>query len=215
MQNVHSLVATLPDDMQQLADAFRRRFKSRRVGTLMSDISAMDAGKPSHEHILPKDIDRETRNLLERWKGRQPDYSKLDAPCQGHYLKRCEHRGGELKPRTAAFGDSLVIVGNATNWRAAQIEALLDIRLYPSGVETHHTVVKVSYFPELSAGDGLHDPYRRFQNTGRLFYAEDEGLSREVVSVEEILCHFAMTPGVCSDTIPKSHIHALPLIRVR
>jgi len=181
----------------------------------MSDISATDTSNHSHEHYSPRDIDRETRDLLEEWKDRRPNYSKLDTPHRAHYLKRWEHRGGELKPRTAAFGDSLVIVGDETNWRAAQIEALLDIRLYPSGVKTHHTVAKVSYFLELSARDGLHDPYRSFQNTGRIFYTHDKGLSREVVSVEEILCHFAMTPDVCSDTIPKGHIHVLPLIRVR
>ena len=215
MQNLHGLVATLPDDLRQLADAFRHRFKPRRAGTLMSDISAMDTSEGPHEPFLPRDVDRETRDLLGEWKGRQPNYSKLDTPYRAHYLKRCEHRGGELKPRMAAFGDSLVVVGDDTNWRAARIDALLDIRVYPSGVETHHTVAKVSYFSELSTGDGLHDPYRRFQNTGRVFYSEDEGLGRGIVSVGEILCHFALTPDVCSDTIRKGHIHALPLIRVR
>jgi len=215
MQNVHNLVEILPDDSQQLADAFYRRFKPQRVGTLMSDILATGAGDHSHEQYSPRDIDRDTRDLLEEWKGRRSNYSKLDTPYQAHYLRRCEYRGGELKPRTAAFGDSLVIVGNETNWRAAEIEALLDIRLYPSGMETHHTVAKVSYFSELSATDELHDPYRRFQNTGRIFYTQDGMLSRGVVSIEEVLCHFAMTPNVCSDTIPRGHIHALPLIRVR
>ena len=217
MQNVRSLVNILPEDSRQLADAFRHRFKPRGVGTLISDISAMDTNRHSHEQVLPREIDRETWGLLEEWKGRQPGYSKIETPRRARYLKRYEHRGYELKPGMTALGDSLVIVGDDANWRAAQVEALLDVRLYPSGVEKHHTVAKVSYFSELSRRDGLYDPYRRFQNTGtrRIFYAEHKGLNKGVVSVEEILCHFAMTPEVCSDTIPRKHLHAIPLIRVR
>lgn len=213
MQNVHNLVATLPDDSQQLVDAFRRRFKPQKIGTFMSDISAMDPDRHSHGRYTPRDIDQGTRSLLEEWKGRHTNYSTLDTPYQAHYLKRCGYRGGELKPRTSAFGDSLIVVGKETNWRAAQIEAIFDVKLYPGGVETRHTVAEISYFSELSARDRSYDPYRHFQDTGRVFYAE-EG-DRGVISIGEILCHFAMTPGVCSGKIGKKHIHALPIIRVR
>ena len=210
-------MALLPDDTRQLAEAFRRRFRPEGVGTLMSDISAMSTTECSRENFSPRGINRETRRLVGRWMGRQPNYSKLDTPTQANYLKRHEHKGGELKPWRSAFGDSLVIVGDHTAWRAARIEALLDIRLYPSRVETYHTVAEVQYFAELSEEDALHDPYRRSQNAGRVVYAEDErtNSNKEVVSIDRILCHFAMTPDVCSDAISKRHVHALPLLRVR
>ena len=214
MQNLHSLIDLLPDGIQQLAGAFRRRFKSRRVGTLMSDISAMDSTKCAREQSPLQDIDRETRGFLGEWMRRQPNYSKFKTPIRAEYLKKWEHQGAELKPKWRAFGDSLVVIGDHATWRAAQIETLLDIRLYPSGVETHHTVAKVRYFAELSEKDALRDPYRRSRNTGRIFY--EDGMENEgVVSIDQILCHFAMTPNVCSYAIPKGHIHALPLFRVR
>lgn len=181
----------------------------------MSDISAIGTTERAHEIFFPQDIDRETQDLLGGWMRRQPNYSNLDAPTQASYLKRHEYQGAELKPMRSAFGDSLVIIGAHPTWRAAQIELLLDIRLYPSRVETHHTVAKVQYFAELSERDALHDPYRRSQSAGRVFYAEDESADKEVVSVDQISCHFAMTPDVCSGAIPRGHVHVLPLLRVR
>ena len=214
-QNLHSLIDLLPNGIQQLAEAFRRRFKSGRVGTLMSDISAMDLIESAREQSPLQDIDGETRCFLGEWMRQQPNYSKFETPTRAEYLKKWEYQGAELKPKWRAFGDSLVIIGDyATTWRAAQIETLLDIRLYPSGVETHHTVAKVRYFAELSERDALHDPYRRSGNTGRVFY-EDGMENKEVVSIDQISCHFAMTPNVCSSAIHKGHIHALPLFRVR
>ena len=214
MQNLHGLIALLPDGTRQLAEAFHRRFKPGRVGTLMSDISAMDITECVHEQSSLRDIDQETRVSLGEWIRQQPSYSKFETPTRANYLKKCEYQGAELKPKWRAFGDSLVIIGDHATWRAAQIETLLDIRLYPSGVETHHTVAKVRYFAELSEKDASHDPYRRSRNTGRIFY-EDERVDEEVVSIDRVLCHFAMTPNVCSYAIPKGHIHALPLLRVR
>ena len=208
-------MALLPESARELVETFHRRFKLGRVGTLMSDIYAMDATDRARERFSPQDIDQETRNLLGEWMRRQPNYSKLSTPTQANYLKKHEHRGAELQPERTAFGDSLVIIGDHVTWRAAQIETLLDIRLYPSRVGTYHTVTKVRYFAELSEKDALHDPYRRSRDTGRIFYAEGEKADKEVVSIDQILCHFAMTPDVRSDAISRGHIHALPLIRVR
>lgn len=211
MQNLHGLVALLPDDTQQLVNAFRRRFKPGRMGTLLSDISAMDTSEFDREDLPPQGTDQETRSLLGEWMHKQRSYSKLSTPTQASYLRKCEHHGVELKPKQIGFGDSLVILGDHASWKAAQIEALLGVRLYPSGAETYHTVAKIRYFAELSQEDALRDPYRRFQNTGRVFY-EAEWANKEVVSVDRILCHFAMTPNVCSGAILKAHIHALPLV---
>lgn len=179
----------------------------------MSDMSAMETTEPIPANP-PRDLDRETVSLLREWKRTQPAYSKLSDPRQASHLGKYEHSGAVLKPKRVAFGDSLVIVGDRTNWRAAQIEALFDITLYPSGVERRHTLAKVVYFSELSAKDASHDPYRRFGNAGRVLYAQDEDSHEAVISVGEILCHFAMTSGVCT-AISRGHIHALPLIQVR
>ena len=210
-------MALLPDGIHQLVEAFRRRFKPGMVGTLMSDISAMGMTETARERFSPREIDRETQILVGEWMRRQPDYSRLDAPTQANCLKRHEHQGAELKPKRSAFGDSLVIIGDHAAWRAASIELLLEIRLYPSRVETHRTVAKIQYFAELSESDALHDPYRRSRSTGRVFYSEGERSTnlKEVVSIEQILCHFAMTPNVCSGAISRGHMHALPLLRVR
>lgn len=213
MQNLHSLIPLLSDDSPQMVEAFNRCFKPRRVGTLMSDMSAMETTEPTHANP-PKDLDRETINLLREWKRTQPGYSKLSEPQQAGDLTKYEHRGTELKPKRIAFGDSLVIVGDRTDWRAAQIESLFDVTLYPSGVETHHTLAKVVYFSELSAKDALSDPYRRFPNAGRILYTQDKDSGKMILSVNEILCHFAMTPDVCK-SISEDHIHALPLVQVR
>ena len=214
-QNLHSLVALLPDGTQQLVEAFRRRFEPGRVGTLMSDMLAMNTTERARDRFSSQDIDRETRSLLGEWMRRQPNYSKLDTPTQANYLRKHEHRGAELRPKRTALGDSLVIVGDRVAWRAAQIETLFEIRLYPLRVEARHTVATVRYFAELSEEDTLYDPYRRSRNSGRVFYTEGERANREVISADQILCHFAMTPGVCSDAISRGHMHALPLLRVR
>lgn len=181
----------------------------------MSDMWAMGTPSRNHDVTPPRDLDPETRDLLKDWKRRQPDYSRLSTPVQANHLKKFEHRGAELKPMGVSSRDSLVIIGSDTRWRAARLEVLFSVRLYPSGVERCHTLAKVIYFSELSGEDSLHDPYRRFRNTGRVFYVEEEGATKAVVSVDEILCQFAMTYGVCSDTIPKGHVHILPLTRVR
>lgn len=214
-QNLHGLITVLPDGARQLVEAFHRRFKPGRVGTLMSDVLATNTTERVRERFSPQDIDHETQRLLGVWMKKQPNYSKLDVPTWASYLKKHEHRGAELRPKRTALGDSLVVIGNHTTWRAAQIETLLDIRLYPSRAETYHTVAKVQYFSELCGADLRHDPYRRFHNVGRIFYADDERADKEVVSIEQILCHFAMTLGVCSRGISRRHIHALPLLRVR
>ena len=213
MQSLRWLMPLLSDGFPQLIEAFNRRFKPGRVGTLMSDMSAMETVEPTHTNPPPRDLDRETITLLRGWKRTQPGYSKLGDPRQASHLRRYEHRGAELKPKRVAFGDSLVIVGDRTHWRAAQIETLFDLTLYPSGVEKRHILAKVAYFAELSTEDALHDPYRRFGNAGRVLYTQDENSGKGVLSVDEILCHFAMTPGVCN-AIAKEHIHALPLIQV-
>lgn len=213
IQGLHSLVSSLPNDSQQLIEAFHHRFRPRKVGTLMTDTLAMDT--PSHDHDgTPKDLDRETVNLLRRWKHRHPDYSRLSTPSRAHHLKKFGHHGMELKPVGVSSKDSLVIIEDDTRWRAARLQALLNVKLYPFGVERCYTLAKVIYFSELSEGDSLHDPYRRFRNAGRVFYAEDERGAGDVVSVDEILCQFGLTHGVCSEAIPKAHVHVLPLIRV-
>lgn len=181
----------------------------------MTDMLAMGASARRHNGTPPKDLDLETRNLLRSWKHREPDYSRLGTPFQAHHLKRFEHRGAELKPMGVSSTDSLVIVGNDTHWRAARLEALFSVKLSPSGVERCHTLAKVVYFAELSDEDSPQDPYRRFRSMGRVFYAEDERANKDVVSIDEILCRFAMTHGVCSDTISRGHVHVLPLVRVR
>jgi len=214
MQSLHGLIPLLLDDSSHLIEAFNRRFKPRRVGTLMSDMSTTETAEPIHTNSSPVDLDRETIGLLREWRRTQQGYLKLSDPRQASHLRKYDHCGGELKPKRVAFGDSLVVVGVKTHWRAAQIEALFDIRLYPSGVEKHHTLAKVVYFPELSPKDALHDPYRRFPDAGRVFYTWDEDSVKAVLSVDEILCHFAMTPDVCG-AIPKGHAHVLPLIQVR
>lgn len=214
-QNLHGLMALLPNGTRELVEAFHRRFKPGRVGTLMSDISSMNTAERVREKFSPRDMDEETRNLLGEWMRRQPNCSKLDTPTQANYLKKHEHQGAELKPKRTAFGDSLVIIGDHVTWRAAQIEMLLDIRLYPSRVETYFTVARVQYFAELSEKDALYDPYRRSRDAGRIFYAEGGRANREVVSINQILCHFAMTPDVRSDAISRGHVHILPLLRVR
>ena len=215
MQGIHSLVPLLPDGSQELIEAFYNRFKSRRVGTLMVDMLAMDGPNNDRDGGPPKNLDPETRDLLRNWKERQPNYSRLSTPSKAHHLKKFGHRGMELKPGRVSSKDSLVVVGDDRNWRAARIEALFSIRLYPSGVEKSHTLAKVTYFSELSREDALRDPYRRFRNAGRVFYAENKRGTKDVVSDDEILCQFAMTRGVCTDTIPEDHVHVLPLIRVR
>ena len=211
MQRLHGLIPLLPDGSQQLIEVFNHRFKPRRVGTLIFDTLAM--GAPSHNHgwSSPKDLDQETKGLLRGWKHRQPGYSRISTPSQANHLKKFEHRGMELKPMGVSSRDSLVIIGDDTNWQAVRLETLFSIRIYPSGVEKRHTLAKVIYFSELSGEDSSHDPYRHFRNTGRIFYAEDERAAKGVVSVDEIRCRFAMTYGVCSDTIPSGHVHVLPL----
>lgn len=214
MQGLHSLVPLLPDGSQRLIEAFHRRFKPRKVGTLMSDMLSMDA--PGYiPNGTPEVLDPETRNLLRDWKCRQPDYSWLSTPFQARHLKKFEHRGAELKPMRASTRDCLVIVGDHARWRAARLESLFSVRLNLAGVERCHTLAKVIYFAELSGEDSPHDPYRRFRNTGRVFYAEGEREDKGVVPIDDILCHFAMTDGVCSDTISRGHVHVLPLTRVR
>ena len=215
MQGLHASIPLLPDGSQQLIEAFHCRFKPKMVGTLMTDMLAVGTSACRQNGTSPEDLDTETRDLLRGWKHRQPGYSRLCTPFQAHQLKRFEHRGMELKPTGVSSRDSLVIVGNDTNWRAARLEALFDIKLNPFGVESCQTLAKVIYFAELSNEDSLQDPYRRFRNMGRVFYAEDERAVKDVVSIDEILCRFAMTRDVCSDTISRGHIHALPLVRVR
>ena len=214
MQNLYGLIPLLSDNSSQLVEAFNRRFKPGRVGTLMADVAAAETSEPIYANPAPRDLDRETVGLLREWKHTQPGYSKLSDPRQAGHLKKYNYRGDELKPKGVAFGDSLIVTGDRSHWRAAQIEALFDITLYPSGVEKHHILAKVAYFPELSAEDALHDPYRRFTNAGRVVYTQNEDSDKAVLSVDKILCHFAMTPDICG-AIPKKHIHALPLIQVR
>lgn len=214
MQSLHGLMPLLSGDSPQLIGAFDRRFKPGKVGTLLSDMSAMETTEPIHVELPSRDLDQEVVNLLRQWKRKQPGYSKLSDPQQAKHFRRYDHCGAELKPKSVAFGDSLVIIGDKTHWRAAQIEMLFGITLYPSGTEKHHTLAKVVYFPELSTEDASHDQYRRFRNAGRVLYARDEDSGKAVIVVDEILCHFAMTTDVCK-SISKGHIHTLPLIQVR
>lgn len=174
----------------------------------MSDAIATEEVPATHETDPSARLEEETIRLLRVWKSRQSELLDVDVPNYGHLRKKIMHHGMSLMPGKTSFNDSLVILGNSESWRAAQIESLFDIVVYPCGDKRSYTLCKVKYFMELADCDLSGDVYRRNPNAGRVF--SSEALEKGVVSVDRILCHFAMTPDVLSN-ISRPHMHALPL----
>jgi len=208
-QNLHALIMNLPENLQTMADSFRLTFRPVRKGTLASDAMAADEMPNTDEVTFKTSLEAQTVELLGIWKSQQPELSKIDVPQQGFIRRKVTRPGTDIMPEKLSFSDSLVVLGDAEDWCAAQIESIFDIVVYPHGEKRVYTLCKLKYFTELSGKDISEDLYRRHTNIGRVFYMRSS--SKAVVSVKQVSSHFCMTPDVFSN-ISAPHMHALPLV---
>lgn len=207
-QNLHAFIHNLPENLRVMVDSFRLTFRPVRKGTLASDAMAADETQDTDKVTLKTNLETQTTELLGIWKTQQPELSRVDVPQQGFIRRRVTHLGTDLMPEKYSFSDSLVVLGSPEDWRAAQIECIFDIVVYPHGKKQVYTLCKVKYFTELSGNDLFEDIYRRHTNIGRVFYIQTK--SKAVVSVKQISSHFCMTSDVLA-SVSVPHMHALPL----
>lgn len=198
-------------------------------------------GGPAPSSLLPDQLNKPVTTWMTR---QFDDNTMRTPPARWIPLNAVDHLGATYKPRKRSRGDSLVLIGTHDDWKPAQIFRIFTINLYPTGHRQTFTLLQIRLFPELSLADAGNDRYRKFHSAGRIYYnpdgdqteqgvsqkpksripdglpkvvpmkTEEEFLNTEIIGIEELLCHFAMTPAV-SKEISRSHIHVLQIDRVR
>jgi len=223
--------------LEKLAKAFTQHFRSKEIGTLRSDMQAFESS-PEYPQTVDqnqpnamKKLDNLICKLLqvyEEEKAQQGTQDGVHAETSNVQSWRQVVRLGVKHDKFSRHGvsfstlnhiqqDSYVAVGKKVpnDWQAGRI---LSIFTYthrgptPALVGHTETYFVLQKFEELMEVDEIHDPYRKHPFIGgRLYY--DKVKDPELVSQEEILCHFAYTPFKHS-SIALPCIHALPLDRV-
>lgn len=208
------------------------------MGTLMSDMRSFESAPQSmdqHQPNAAKLLDRPICELLQVYEERKAQQGTgirglSNSPLAGTDVQSWRQvvRLGIKHDKLSRYGvsfstinrvpqDSYVAVGRKVpdDWHAGRI---LSIFTYthkgptPELVGHTETYFVVQKYEELTQMDAMHDPYRRLPFIGgRLYY--DKVKDPELVTPEEILCHFARTPFEHPD-IASPCIHALPLDRV-
>lgn len=203
--------------MDSLYNVFKQTFDSDHRGTRINDILA--AGQSdiitTPGSRLSEPIPAAFEPLLRArhgWRKHEPTPSVVS-------LSKVIRNGLIFKPhigKTGALttGDSHVILSDAVmrEWHPARIESIFTLK---NKFVSSQIFFLVRRFDSLSDKDSIHDHYREFPIVGgRIFYSHlpDE---YALVTLDEIKCHFALTPDVCSNAIRTPHIHVLPLDRVR
>lgn len=222
---------TLPPAVRQLIPTFVHSFQSDTRGTLLAEILAQGPSESQSEHsssnghtrfktsdyaLLPDDIIKLLRGRL------TTDYS-----LAGHQdwtgfinpyvvrLNSLEDRGALYKVSDYYPGDSNVIFTGLIpgQWRAGQIARIFRYEQSHEGFKFVKNYLVVREFAPLTRQDSRLDPYRNFPVAGgQLFYNAFKP-EMQLLTVEDVLCHFAMLPRHLLGGSVKC-VHILPLDRV-
>lgn len=221
----------LNSSLERLVTAFAQHFGAKEMGTLMSDMRAFESSPQSmdqHQSKNAEKLDRLICELLQAYETGSGVHGLGNSAGTNVQSWRQAVRLGIKHENFSRYGvsfsatnrvqqDSYVAVGRRVpdDWHAAHI---LSIFTYThkgptwelmGHTETYFVVQK---YEELTPMDATRDPYRKFPVIGgRLYY--DKVKAPELVTPEEILCHFAYTPFEHPHIAPAC-IHALPLDRV-
>jgi hypothetical protein len=213
-QQLRALISkqSLPPALHPLVDLFKSCFQPKMRGTLFTDISAFTASAhpPSASREYPLTL--EVRSGLLSWFS--DNQLQMHVPYNATPIKSILHRGASYKPAKVSKGDSNVLIENVPgDWRAARIHSIFTVKAFEGQIQENRTFIAVQKFARLSSADAVHDLYRRYPLVGGRIYYDELHPKIEVVMLDEITAHFAMTPQVCSK-IKRPHIHVLPLDRV-
>ena len=240
-QRLRGIINTfgLNSKLEKLVAAFTQHFGSKETGTLMSDMQAFESSPQTVDLHQPEDakqrLDRCISELLQayeerkaqEWTGSGLSSSALagtntlpwrQAIRLGFKHDKFRRYGVSFSTFDRVRQDSYVAVGRKVpdDWHAGRI---LSIFTYthrgptPELVGYTETYVVLQKYEELSQMDAKHDPFREHLFIGGCLYY-DKVKDPELVTMDEILCHFALTPFEHAQ-IASPCIHALPLDRVR
>lgn len=208
----------LPNELKKLRPLFQRVFSNERRGTLYSDIWAANADHSiqythhrKQTRLPPALSDKLDRKLIEMGLSTGPRVVNL---CD--FQKSIIFDGVTYSTTsTKMVGNSQIIFGQYPDgcWSAGRISEIF-MWSQNAVADTPDTMVPfflVNVLKSLSANDSLVDYFHRYPVAGRLYYQEygDESV---MLSVEDIVCHFAGIP-YHTDELTSRCIHVLPLYR--
>ena len=160
-------------------------------------------------------LSREYRDLLVRYRG----MPRVGASRYAYLQTSIEVHGVTFSPEQTSYGNSLVVYqprshGPTSSWLAGKIICIfLSKQISGSdGIPIGPPYLVIQPFVPLGTKDAAHDHYRKFGDSGGKLFYNREG-STVIVSLEDVLCHFACTP-IQVPSINGDCIHALPLSRV-
>lgn len=235
-QRLRGIINTfgLNSSLEKLVTAFAQHFGSKEMGTLMSDMKAFECiphTVEQHRSKATKKLDNLTSKLLQAYEERKAQQAiAKDSTLMGTHVQswRQAVRLGIQHDKFSRYGvsfstfnrvpqDSYVAVGRKVpgDWHGGRILSIFTYTHRGPTVELvghTETYFIVQKYKELMEMDAKYDPFHRHLFvSGRLYY--DEVKEPELVTPEEILCHFAHTPFEHAQ-IASPCIHALPLDRV-
>lgn len=125
--------------------------------------------------------------------------------------------GQTYSTASETFRNSHIVTGEGVpdDWAAAQIEHIVGYSSSLLSPTMDSVFLIVRNFEDLSNSDARNDPYRQFPYVGGRVYYDTLSTKSSVVPLDSLMCHFARTSNVLPDVIRRSHIHALPLDKVR
>jgi hypothetical protein len=188
-------------------------------GTVFEDLTPATEALQGEECSLETNILQHLHGLFVRTGKACPPLSSSFGYIQGTatmYAKARQHNkfnrhGVIFSPSSFSVRDSNVVIGKEIpgNWCAGQIKQIFTFPFAPPS-EVYFVVQR---FKELSAQEASQDPYRRYPLVGGRLYRPELEDEIEVVTLQEILAHFAHTPHD-KETFGFPCFHALPLNKV-
>jgi hypothetical protein len=182
--------------LKPFADQLTNYLNPQVKGTLFEDLTSMNTQHKSFqgtECCLEKVVLEYLQNLLVCM-GKTLHMAGTTIPAKARQYDKLKRHGAIFSPASFSVRDSHVVIGKGLpgDWYAGKIKQIFT---YPFGPpRSHEAYVVVQKFKELSAREAMQDPYRRHPMVGgRLYHSELEE-QIEVVTVQDIIAHFAYTP---------------------
>lgn len=201
--------------LKPFSDQLKNYLNPQVKGTLFEDLPSMNTEHESFQGTecwLEKVVLEHLQNLLVRM-GKTLHMAGITVPTKARRYDKLKHHGAIFSPASSSVRDSHVVIGEGFpgDWYAGKIKQIFTYPFDLPGSKEAYIVVQ--RFKELSAQDAMQDPYRRYPMVGgRLYYPELEE-QLEVVTVQDVIAHFAYTPH---DGLEFGFpcFHALPLNKV-
>jgi hypothetical protein len=217
IQKLRGLIASckyMGHQVQPFVDRLGTYLNPQVKGTVFEDLTPMTTQQTfdGNECQLEKVVLEHLQKLLVHM-GKISQTTDARMPAKARQYNAFRHQGAIFSPLSFSVRDSHAVIGKGIpgDWCAGQIKQIFTYSFEPLVPQEAYLVVQK--FRELSAQEATRDPYRRYPNVGGRLYHPELNEEIEVVTLQDIIAHFAYTPHDRT-TFGFPCFHALPLNKV-